>query len=112
MDLHQVLAGVTAVGRFSVNIEVANNDDLAAVRLGLLDRTKVRRITLRGVVDPGATQFVLPKSVVEELGLPTTSKVKVRYADGRVANRPAAEGAYVEILGRHGLFNAVVEPKR
>jgi predicted aspartyl protease len=104
--------GANGVGRFSIEFEVANNDDLAAVRLGLLDRAKVRRLKVQGVVDSGPAQFVLPKSVVRQLGLPITGRVKVRYADGRRATREAAEGAYVEIGGRHAIFNAIVEPKR
>jgi hypothetical protein len=44
--------------------------------------------------------------------LPLTGKVKVRDANGRTAIREVAEGAYVELLGRHGTFRAVVEPKR
>ena len=100
------------MGRFSIEFDIANHDDVGAARLGLLDADKVRRLKIRGVVDSGAAQFVLPKAIVQELGLPVTSKVKVRYVDGRRATRPAAEGAYVEILGRHGTFNAVVEPDR
>jgi hypothetical protein len=44
--------------------------------------------------------------------LPLSSKVAVRSADGRKAQRSTAEAAYVEILGRHGTFTAIVEPKR
>ena len=102
----------TAMGRFSIELNVANQDDVSAARLGLLDAEKVRRLKVRGMVDSGAAQFVLPQAIVKQLGLPVTSKVKVRYADGRRATRPGAEGAYVEILGRHGTFNAVVEPGR
>jgi predicted aspartyl protease len=100
------------VGRFKVEIDVANNDDLAAVRRGALDPKHVRRVRVPGIVDSGAARFVLPATVVKELGLPVTGNVKVRYADHRTATRPRAEEAFVEILGRHAVFNAVVEPKR
>ena len=65
-----------------------------------------------GVVDPGAAMLVLPKSVVTQLGLPLGDKIKVRYTDGRRAQRQEAEAARVEILGRHDTFKALVEPKR
>ena len=64
------------------------------------------------IVDSGATKLVLPEALVKELGLPRGDKIKVRYADGRTAQRRGAEGVYVELLGRHGTFTAVVEPNR
>jgi predicted aspartyl protease len=104
--------GVNVVGRFSVEFEVANNDDLALVRRGLLPPDQVRRETIQGIVDSGATKLVLPLAVVERLGLPLGNKIQVRYADGRKARREGAEGVYVELLGRHGTFTAICEPNR
>jgi predicted aspartyl protease len=100
------------VGRFTVDIEVANYGDLAAVRAKTIRPTQVRRVTLTGVVDSGAVKLVLPKAVVEQLGLPITDRIKVRYADGRRATRDVATGAQVQLAGRSGLFNAIVEPRR
>ena len=80
--------GANGVGRFSVEFEVANYGDLALVRRGLLPPDQVRRETIRGMVDSGATKLVLPEAVVKRLGLPLGDKVKVRYADGR---KPSAE---------------------
>ncbi|HEV3260188.1 MAG TPA: retroviral-like aspartic protease family protein [Gemmataceae bacterium] len=104
--------GATGVGRFSVEFEVANGDDLALVRRGLMQADQVRRQKVRGVVDSGAAKLVLPQAVVKRLGLPLGDKINVRYADGRRAQRQEAEGAYLELLGRHGTFTAIVEPKR
>jgi predicted aspartyl protease len=101
-----------AVGRFSVELEVANNDDLALARRGLLPPDQVRRETISGVVDSGASMLVLPQAVVKKLGLPLGDKIRVRYADGRTAQRREAEGVRLDLLGRHGTFRAVVEPKR
>lgn len=106
------ITGANAVGRFSVEFEVANNDDLALVRRGMMRADQVRRQTISGVVDPGAVTLVLPQAVVENLGLPLGKKLKVRYADGRRAQRNLAEAAHVEILGRSDTFSAIVEPKR
>jgi hypothetical protein len=104
--------GDNKVGRFTVEIEVANNDDLAAVRRGALESDKVRRMKVQSVVDSEAARFVLPQAVVKQLGLPITGKFKVRYADHLKATRPRAEAADVEILGRHDVFHAIVEPNR
>jgi predicted aspartyl protease len=96
----------------SLDIEVANSDDLALVRRGLLPPDQVRRETIQGVVDSGATKLVLPEAVVKRLGLPLGDTIKVRYADGRRVQRREAEGAYVTLLGRHDTFSAIVEPRR
>jgi len=104
--------GANGVGRFSVDFEIANNDDLALVRRGDLPADQVRRQIISGVVNPGAAMLVLPQAVVKQLGLPLGGKIKVRYADGRRAQRREAEGAFVELLGRHSTFSALVEPRR
>lgn len=100
------------VGRFKVDFEIANYGDMAMAKRGLLPKDQVRRQIISGVVDPGAFKLVLPEAVVKKLGLPLGEKIKVRYADGRRALRREAEGVYVEILGRHDTFSAVIEPKR
>ncbi len=104
--------GVNGVGRFSVEFKVANNEDLVRAKDGTLPRDRVRRMTISGVVDPGAAMLVLPQAVVKQLGLPLGDKIKVRYADGRRAQRREAEAAFVELLGRHDTFKALIEPKR
>ena len=104
--------GVNGVGRFAIDFEVANFGDVELARRGLLRAEEVRRTTIRGWVDSGATKLVLPKAAANELGLTLTDPISVRYADGRRPRRREAEGAYVELLGRHGTFSAIVEPKR
>jgi predicted aspartyl protease len=104
--------GANGVGRFSVDFEIANNDDLVLVRRGLLPANQVRRERISGVVDSGAAMLVLPQSVVKTLGLPLGDKINVRYADGRRAQRREAEGAHIKLQGRQATFDAIIEPKR
>jgi predicted aspartyl protease len=104
--------GANGVGRISIEFEVANFGDVEMAQRGLLQPDQVRRQTIRGMVDPGATKLVLPQGVVKQLGLRVGDKIEVRYADGRRAQRREAQGAYVELLGRHDTFSAIVEPKR
>jgi predicted aspartyl protease len=104
--------GGTDVGRFSIRLEVANNDDVVQARLGLLDPARVRRVTIPGVVDSGPARLVLPKAVADQLALRRSAKVKVRYADARRATRQTAEGAHVTLLRREWDFTAIIEPKR
>jgi predicted aspartyl protease len=105
--------GKQKTARFSVDVEIANNQDLARVKFGALKPAQVRRRTVRGVVDCGATHLVLPQALVKELGLPIRkSKARVRYADGRKALRAEVDEVRLFLQGRDGIFTAVVEPKR
>jgi predicted aspartyl protease len=104
--------GANGVGRFTVEMEIVNYADLVRARDGHLPPDKVRRQRIAGFVDSGAAKLVLPQAIVKQLGLPLGDKIKVRYADGRQVERREAEGAYVELGGRHGTFSAIVEPRR
>jgi clan AA aspartic protease len=100
------------MGRFSVDVELANDEDLIRSEAGLISAEQVRRVTIRGVVDSGATRLVIPASVAQQLGLKTSSSAQVRYADGRVANRSIANRVHLTYGGRDSVFNAIVEPDR
>ena len=100
------------VGRIKVEVELANNNDLAAAERGDLSADRVRRVKILGVVDSGASRLVLPSAVAKQLGLKVTGKIMVKYADGRTARRDRAEGVFLELLGRHSVFRASLEPKR
>ena len=105
-------AGVTEVGRVTVEFELANYDDVRAAQKGELKSSLVRRVRMKGIVDRGATRLVLPEKIVDELGLPTAGEVTVRDADQRTAKRRQVRDAWVDYAGRAGVFSAVVEPKR
>jgi predicted aspartyl protease len=100
------------MGRFSVELEVSNDQDVVAVALGVLTPEKVRRAVIRGVVDTGATRLVLPGAVASALGLAESGTVMVSFADGRKAERRVVSHVQVTIQGRSGVFSAVVEPGR
>jgi predicted aspartyl protease len=100
------------MGRFSVDFVVANHREVARLKPGdpVLDR--VKHLTLSGVVDSGATRLVLPQRVADELHLQDEGETTVRYADQRRAKRRLAGYVWLQLLGRHGVFSAVVEPDR
>jgi predicted aspartyl protease len=100
-------------GRFSVEIEVVNYQDMVKAESGVLDPAAVRRKTISALVDSGATRLVLPQALAKDLGLRVKdTKTKVRNADGRRSLRNEVEAVYLLLQGRTGLFTAVVEPKR
>ncbi len=100
------------MGRFRVDLELANYEDMVLARRGTLNPGKVRRVQIPGVVDSGAARLVLPQSVVAKLGLPSAGKVGVRYADQRTSIRNKVKDVWLKLLGREGTFTAMVEPKR
>jgi predicted aspartyl protease len=100
------------MGRFSVEVELANHKDLFRAEAGLISPDEVRRVRVRGVVDSGATRLVIPASVAQHLGLETSSTAKVRYADGHTAERDIVKGIHLTYGGRDSVFNAIVEPNR
>jgi hypothetical protein len=91
--------GANRVGRARIDVEVANNDDLALMYRGMLQPDQVRRETIPGVVDSGAAMLVLPQAVVKRLGLRLGNQVLVRYADGQRGRRREAKGATIKLLG-------------
>src|SRR5438270_7953808 len=98
------------VGRFSVDVELANDEDLVRAKIGLIPSDQVRRVTIRGVVDSGATRLVIPATIAQQLGLEVTGSAQVRYADGRTATRSIANRIHLTYGGRDSVFNAIVEP--
>jgi predicted aspartyl protease len=104
--------GAIVMGRFSVDVEVANFGDILQHRQGNLAPEKIRRLNLQGVVDPGAMTLVLPEAVAHQLGLTVIGKVRVSYADKRSALRDEVDAAYAMIQGRGADFKAILEKKR
>ncbi len=100
------------MGRVTVEVDLVNYGDMLFAERGDLPADQVRRVRAKGVVDTGANWLVLPKTLADQLGIRPTAKVQVTYADRRRAMRLVVEGIRLEVLGRHGLFRAIVEPKR
>lgn len=100
------------MGRFSVEVDLANNEDLYRAKAGLIPHDQIRRVRIRGVVDSGAMRLVLSAKVAQHLGVESTGNAKVRYADGRTAERAMVRDIHLSYGGREGVFSAVVEPDR
>jgi predicted aspartyl protease len=101
-----------SVGRLSVELEVANDEDIIRAKNGQLPAHQIRRTRLMGVVDTGAMRLVLPAATVSALGLSVQGQISVRFADGRSDRKTLVSHVQVEILGRSSVFSAVVEPGR
>ena len=100
------------MGRVSVELALANYQDMLLAEAGSLAPDKVRQVRLPGIVDTGATRLVLPEPVVTQLGVPAAGETKVRYAHQRSTNRPMVRDVWVQLQGRQAAFTAIVEPDR
>jgi len=100
------------MGRFSVQVVIANNRDVVQAAPGVPIPEGVKHLVLSGVVDSGTARLVLPQRAVDELRLQGHGETTVRYADGRREKRPVVSNVWLQLLGRDGVFSAVVEPDR
>ena len=100
------------MGRFSVEVVIANFRDVALQPPDARIPDVVLHRSLSAVVDTGAARLVLPESVVAALDLQYDGEATVRYADHRRETRRVVRGVWLELLGRHGVFSAIVEPNR
>ncbi len=100
------------MGRFSVELIVANNRDVVMLGDGEEVLSRVKHVAVSGVVDSGAAKLVLPQRVVDELHLKVVGEMTVRFADNRRDKRQVVNNVWLKLLGREGIFSAIVEPAR
>jgi hypothetical protein len=98
--------------RFAVEVELANQEDLYRAEAGLIPLADVRCTRVHAVANSGATRLVIPAAIAQQLGLETSGSAKVRYADGRTAERTIVKDIHLANGGRESVFNAIVEPGR
>lgn len=102
----------SAMGRVTVELEVASNKAVLDARAGGLPRPSIEVVELIGTIDTGATRLVLPAARVAHLNLIPAGQTNVRYADGRSATRELVSNVWLCLQGREGVFSAIIEPDR
>lgn len=71
--------------RHTAKIELANQDELVAVKLGIMKPEDVRRITVEdALVDTGSTRLGLPQPLIEHLRLTPLRMERMRTINGIV----------------------------
>ena len=69
-----------------------------------------KSVEVEAVIDTGATMVVLPRDIVEELGLRKMREVKVRYANNK-ETKPIYGVVNIELKGRSANIDVLVEEK-
>jgi predicted aspartyl protease len=100
------------MGRFSVEFVIANNRDVLNAPVSAVIPDDIPHVRLSGVIDTDATRLVLPESAVTRLQLTSAGATRVRYADQRTDQRQRVTNVWLRLLGREGVFSAIIEPDR
>jgi len=88
------------MGEVRVKVTLTNAVDEAMVRRGLLSADKVRQYEADALVDSGAIRSVLPRHVVEQLGLAIVRTTRVTYANDGAEEVDVSEVVGINIKGR------------
>ena len=88
------------MGEVKVRVKISNIIDEGKARRGEIPKDQVRRVEVEAVVDTGAVRSVMPRPLMDQLGLLEQHRTLARYADGRAESVVFSEPATMEILGR------------
>jgi clan AA aspartic protease len=88
------------MGEVRVKVTLTNAVDEALVRRGLLSADSVRHYEADALVDSGAIRSVLPRHVVEQLGLAIVRTTRVTYANDGAEDVDVSEVVGIDINGR------------
>ena len=76
------------MGEIAVSIELENSEGRGFFERGHGQESDIRRTGVEAIVDTGAVMPVLPRNVVERLGVRARRTAIVTYADERKGERP------------------------
>jgi clan AA aspartic protease len=84
--------------------------DVGNAEAGTLPTEDIRRAEVDALVDTGSVMLVLPRNIVDALGLPIRERRVASLADGSTTEVGRVTGVRVEILGRDMTTDALVVP--
>lgn len=99
------------MGKIVAEIELENASDRYLAQTGVRAASEVRRETIRAIADRGVTMLMLPKDVVERLGVPETDQVGTVSADGRRGKAAVAGPLTIRIGDRETGTECIVLPE-
>lgn len=95
-------------GAVRVHVRLTNGADEVLVKTGQLKPEDVRSYESDALVDTGAVKSVIPRTVMQKLGLPAIESRQVQYADGRTEVVDMTGPITVRIFGRRSNEDAYV----
>jgi predicted aspartyl protease len=103
------------MGEVSVEVELENFVDRVNADQEMISPGKVRSFRVTALVDTGAVMNMLPRDVIEHLGVPLRGTAIVTLADERKEEFPVAAGVTFKIpgaVGRTATLDCIVGPPR
>ena len=98
------------MGKVTTAITITNAGDEARAEDGTLAPSKVRRITLNGVLaDTGASMLCLPAPMIAQLGLRLRDEINIKTATGPARAR-RFRSVTLTVEGRSGSFDCLELP--
>jgi predicted aspartyl protease len=98
-------------GRVMVEATVESLKDLWDAQRGLMPAEQVRRVTIPdALVDTGATLLSLPTSLIQQLGLKSQTKKRVRSSGGIITEADMYEAVRLTIQGRSCTMDVMEVP--
>ena len=98
------------MGEIVVDVEVENPVDRDSFERGHGREADIRHESMKAVVDTGAVIPMLPREVVERLGVSAQGAVTVSCADERTEERPVAGPITMRLCDRSMSVDCVVGP--
>lgn len=92
------------MGEVRVKVKLTNSGDAYKARRGELEPENVRSKEVEAVVDTGAVCTVIPRSLIQELGLELVKERRATYANGESEIVGSSEPVWIEFEGR-GAFD-------
>ncbi|HEV3470671.1 MAG TPA: hypothetical protein VG148_15210 [Pyrinomonadaceae bacterium] len=96
------------MGEVRVQVRLINAGDETLARRGYIAPEQVRTYETSALADTGAVCTILPKEVVDRLGLEAPVERGVEYAEGRNESVPLTEALVVVINNRRTSDEALV----
>ncbi len=98
------------MGEVKIDVELENFVDRALADQSNGTGVEVRSFKTRALVDTGAVMGMVPRDVVEHLGVPLKQTVIVSLADERKSEMSVAEGITIKIGDRGTTVPCLVGP--
>ncbi len=96
------------MGAVRAKVKLTNAIDEAMVSRGVLAPHLLRECETQALVDTGALTLVIPKEIVEQLGLRIRSQQVARYANGFEESIGVTEPVLIQCQGRETADAALV----
>lgn len=100
------------MGEVKIEVELENFVDRVKATAGEIEASAVRSFKTRALVDTGAVMNLLPRDVVEYLGVPIEGTAVVTLADERREEMSVAQGVTMRIGERSTTLPCLVGPPR